>query len=304
MRFCVKVLLGLLVGLSVQATNLSWGSLLESTKAPEKSADLYKLSASEVSKNKDFLAWVKTENRNLKQIENHLQSSSRWARGEFESQTSLDRFVSLFQAHLLYARYLGQSQGPKSHIQRWMWWSNYAADLAYNEASLIGLRLSSVIRNLVLDEVDRLSSEEQSRFAEAPEMLNFLVQIRAPWPVDRVVISEGKRLAPPQLQKVVSDLAQALQKNSYEDLETIMGRVKGGASESLLFLRVFWTVKEISRMKSELNRIGRLQIDWAQRVYKIKTKTEVQSVQELVGAGLLPRVPVDYTTGRAMSMKP
>jgi hypothetical protein len=56
-------------------------------------------------------------------------------------------------------------------------------------------------------------------------------------------------------------------------------------------------------MKSELNRIGRLQLDWAQAVYKLKTKSEAQSAQELVGAGLLPRVPVDYTTGRAMSLK-
>jgi hypothetical protein len=303
MGFCAKVFLGVFVGLSAQATILSWGALLESTKTPEKLADLYKLSGSELSKNKAFLAWLKSEKKNLNNIESHLQSTSRWARGEFESQAFLDRFVSLFQAHLLYARQLGQSQGPKDQILRWVWWSNYAADLAYNEASLIGLRLSSVIRNLVLDEVDRLSAEQQTRFAETAEMLNFLVQIRAPWPIDRVVISEGKRLAPPQLQKVVSDLAQELQKNPYEDLQTIMGRVKGGTSKQVLFLRQFWTDKEISRMKSELNRIGRLQLDWAQAVYKLKTKSEAQSAQELVGAGLLPRVPVDYTTGRAMSLK-
>jgi hypothetical protein len=82
-----------------------------------------------------------------------------------------------------------------------------------------------------------------------------------------------------------------------------MGRVKGGTSKQVLFLRQFWTDKEISRMKSELNRIGRLQLDWAQAVYKLKTKSEAQSAQELVGAGLLPRVPVDYTTGCAMSLK-
>lgn len=303
---CVFLIVGLTLTSSLgSAGQLSWKPILEKFKAPDNLSALYQGPAeASLSKDKGFAAWLKSQQKQLTEIERNLQESSRWTRGEFEVQADLDRFITLFQSHLLYCRHIAMQKAPKEQVLRWQWWTNYSADLAYNEASLIGLRLSSVLRNLVLDEVERLSPEQKKHFAETPELMNFLVQIRAPWPIDRVVLSEGKRLAPPQAQRVVAELAQALQKNPYESMESIMGRVKGGASESMLFLRDFWTDKEISRMKAELNRIGRLQIDWAQVVYKAKTKQEATTAQDLVGAGLLPRVPLDYATGRTMSLKP
>lgn len=240
--------------------------------------------------------------KNLDSIESNFQESANFVRGEIENEATLSQVISYLQLSLLRAR-SASFHGQWSHVRKdFSSWFLFAADFPYEESSLIGLRTTAVIRSFLLDELERLQSKFSSEMAKDPELLKWVLQLRAPWPVDRVFISEAKRLLKPPMMSVANSAAKAFQKNPYQTSAQALKNVRGGQSEEAKLLKEIWRDSDIQLMKTEINRIGKLQLRFAQAQFQNQFKKPATSIQELLNAHLLERAPMDYFTGKPLDL--
>ena len=138
--------------------------------------------------------------------------------------------------------------------------------------------------------------------AAYPKIRLWFLGLRAPWPVDRVLVTEAKRLLKPPMVAVAQSAAKSYQKNPYQTSEQALKKVKGGDSDEAALLRQVWKESDIQIMKTEMNRIGALKISLAQSEYQLSFGKAATSVAELVQAKLLDSAPMDYFTGQALGL--
>lgn len=242
------------------------------------------------------------QNRNLRaQFFSDVRASSAFVRGEIEDESVLNFVTNFLQLSLLRARY-DLSQGNAQSLQEELRdWFNFSADLSYEESSLIGLRLASLVRSLCLDELEWAIHEQPKLFVNAGLWIKSL---RAPWPVDRVFLFESKRQLKAQSLAVAEKVAQAFQKNPYQTAEEILRRTPGGTSADLEFLKSIWRDSDLKAMKTEVNRLSLLRVRAANLKFEAVKKTKAKNWQELKDFGGLEQVPIDYFSGRPMEWTP
>jgi hypothetical protein len=56
-------------------------------------------------------------------------------------------------------------------------------------------------------------------------------------------------------------------------------------------------------MKTEINRLQALRIRWATAQFRVKNSKEPATSADLVKAGLLEKPPIDYKTGKEMTLE-
>lgn len=251
---------------------------------------------------KEFHLLWKVNQKSLRHLEIEFQNSSSFVRGEVEDEKVLSAVIQYLQLSLLQVRQLATHSDwkeVKGHLEKWFL---FAADFPYEEASLVGLRFSGVVRSLLLDEMERLQVKYKADMAKEPMLRQWFLQVRAPWPVDRVIISESRRLLKPNLMSVANAAAQAFQKNPYQTSESVLKKIKNGNRPEAEFLRQIWREADILMMKTEMNRIGKMKLRLALAEYQQIHSALPPSSQELVKAGLLDQVPTDYLTGKALDL--
>ncbi|MGZ5279411.1 MAG: hypothetical protein ACXWC9_05690 [Pseudobdellovibrionaceae bacterium] len=245
---------------------------------------------------------LKGNEASFKQLLKDFQGSKSFVRGEIEDEKVLSGLMSWLQLALLKAR-ADSFQNRWGEVQANLAsWFLFAADFPYEESSLVGLRTVGVVRALLLDEVEKLQGKFSAEIARNSDFRKWFLQIRAPWPVDRVMISEAKRLLKPPMMPVANAAAKAFQKNPYQTSEQALAKVKGGQSESAQLLKLIWREADIQMMKAEINRIGKMKLRLAKTEYEQQTKKAANNAQELVQAGLLDKVPTDYLTGLPLDL--
>lgn len=270
---------------------------------PEKVSALFKESIALKESPQGALAPILALNQKSQQkLLQEFRSSSAFVRGEIEDEKSLDCTIKRLQLSLLEIRSFAFS-GKWQQVQEiFSDWFTFAADFPYEESSLVGLRLTGVMRALLLDEFERIQSKFSAEIAQKPNVREWFSKVRAPWPVDRVLVVEAKRLLKPPLQPLALALAGKYQKNPYLSSEKAMQGMKGAESKQAELLKAIWRESDIQMMKTEMNRIGILKIRLASAEFFHLNKKEPQSAQELVTAGLLDSVPIDYFTGQSLSL--
>ena len=245
---------------------------------------------------------LKSNEKSLASLQSEFQSSKDFVRGEIEDEKVLGGLMGYLQLSMLKAR-ADAFQNHWPEVQKNLAsWFQFAADFPFEESSLVGLRLTGVIRSLLLDELEAMQGKFATEMAGNPELRKWFLQVRAPWPVDRVLISEAKRLLKPPMMSVANAAAKAFQKNPYQTSAQALAKVKGGQGESAEILKQIWRDADIQMMKSEINRIGKLKLRLAKSEFELQNKKAPASADELVRAGLLDKVPTDYFSGKPLDL--
>ncbi len=249
-------------------------------------------------KNSTVIEPLLTANQSLmSEFATSVKASAAFARGEIEDEKILNFVTNLLQLSILKIRSdFTQNQSAKASDEVLLWF-NFAADLSYEESSLVGLRLASLIRSLLLDELELAAHDFPTAMAQSGVWLKSL---RAPWPVDRVFLYESRRVLKPQSLAVAEKVAKAFQKNAYQTAEQILKKTPGGAGTDLEFLKSIWRESDLKAMKTEINRLGLLKAQAADLQFEVQQKAKAKSWDDLKKSGGLESTPIDYFTGRAM----
>lgn len=241
----------------------------------------------------------------LQKLESYFQQQQPFVRGEIEDEKVLGATLKWLQLAMIDCRVSAQKNQWVPVRQHMSAWFAFAADLAYEESSLIGIRVSAVMRALLMDELEKLQAKHSAQIAQSPDVRLWFLQVRAPWPIDRVLVSEAKmRLKPAELP-LAESLAQRLQKNPYQSVDKILSEPKmrhSAQTAAADFLRKLWRDEDIQQMKMEMNRIGILKIRLAMAEYQVRLQKAAANVTELVQNRFLDQVPTDYFSGKPMDL--
>lgn len=229
-----------------------------------------------------------------------------FARGEIEDEAVLSRLVSFLQLSLLRIRLWSEEKPLKASLGRIKEeanaWFQFAAELPYNEASLVGLRVTGVIRSLLIDELEALEKKQGDGMAKDELWLNWLMQLRTPWPVDRMILSEARRVLSPATMPIAEKVAGRIQKDPYLSVEDALKKIPGAKPGETEVLKSLWRKQDMDAMKTEINRLQTLRLRLASRLFRHREGRWPKEVAELVKARLLLASPVDYFTGRPMQL--
>lgn len=275
-------------------------------KDPEVIAELFgaaePLSKEQSKKRKKLF---KDNESNLQALLADFDASVNFHRGEIEDEKTLNGLINYLQLSVLKMRSLADENKKKSWQQLediLKSWLQFSADFPYEEASLVGLRSISVVRSFLLDELEKMQEKYQADIAKNDYLRIQMMAIRSPWPIDRVVMTEAKKVLRTTPMQVAEKLAKDLQKNPYQTSEAGLKKLKGGSAKELEFLKEIWREKDIDLMKTEVNRIGEMKLKLAAGVFAAKFGKQPATVPELVSAGYLDRVPLNYKTGKPMEL--
>ena len=242
----------------------------------------------------------------LTDFQNLALESASFVRGEIEDETVLSHLLSLLQLSILRMRTWETQIPSKKYLARikneCTYWFQFAADLPYNEASLVGLRTSGVIRSFLIDELEELEKSQGAALSQDELWLNWLLQLRTPWPVDRMLLTEARRSIHSQSMPLAEKVAAKIQKNPYLSVETALKQIPGGKPSEVDILKKLWRDEDMTGMKTEINRLQTLRLRLASRLFEKRNHHPPAKVQELIEAHLLAASPVDYFTGLPMQL--
>lgn len=238
----------------------------------------------------------------IKEYDRYFRDSKTFQRGEIDDENVLVGILSVEQISILRFRELANRESYMEALDELTPWMLLASDLPFDEATLIGLRLSSLMRSLVLDEIEKWDGNPKLTAAASESWLQWSKQLKSPWPVDRVVLSEARRRASQRSLKTAEKVAMTLQKNAYITSEKALEQVAGRPILDLAFIKEIWRTKDIDQMKEEIARMTAMQIRLAARVYEWRQHEKPTAIEQLVKASLLERVPVDYRTGSPFTL--
>lgn len=302
------LILGLFVTLSfgVQAdSKKSLSEMGQKIQNPQVITELF--GAAELSKeqNKILQKTLKENQSALTELLQDFDASKNFYRGEIENEKTLNSLLTYLQLSILKIRSLSQENKNKSWLEAEKFfksWFQFSADFPYEEASLVGLRAIGVVRSFLFDELESLQNKYQSEIAKNDYFRKEILALRSPWPIDRVVITESKKVLKATPMLVAEKLAKDLQKNPYQTSEAALKKLKGGSAKDLEFLKELWREKDIDLMKTEINRIGQMKLRLSKAAFEAKHAKRASTVAELISSGFLDRAPVDYKTGKPMEL--
>lgn len=248
------------------------------------------------------LATLPPTTKKLKALEAQFAQSAAFVRGEIDQEKTLEAVLKYAEFSLEKQRDLVKEKKYSEARKSIANWFQMASDLAYEEATLQGLYASQKIRHVFLLQMDQWANAK-SPLEWVTELRQWLLSASAPWPVDRVVVGEGKRVANPALFPTIDTAARLLQKNPYQSLEKVLKGKPGADSKDLIEVKKVWQDKDVAAMREELTLMSRLKLKLAAVEYELKQGKSPEVGQDLVKAGLLSALPIDYQTGRPMTLE-
>lgn len=289
------------------AEKRSFKEVVAELKDPTAITELFKIKE-ELSKeqSKQLKKVLKENDKNLKSLLADFEAVTNFHRGEIEDEAALNGVIQYLQLSMLQVRSLIAKKSEKDWQEAdriFKAWFQFAADFPYEEASLVGLRFTSVVRSFLLDEMEIIIQNNREEIAKKDVFRKTLLALRAPWPVDRVIMTEAKKMLRQTPMQVAEKLAKDIQKNPYQTTENSLKKIKGGGAEELAFLKEIWREKDIELMKTEMNRLGRMKLELASSIYEQKKQKKAANIDELIMAGFLDRAPLDYKTSKPMTLE-
>lgn len=219
----------------------------------------------------------------------------KWVRGEIEDEKVVTGLVTLIQIELWDLE--NRKLRPQELQQEWAGIFRFASELAYEEATPVGLKLAHALRAFVFDAIARQEVRNPQQFSSA-DWISWVQGLPTPWPVDRMVLSEAQKHLNERSKRHLPLLISEIQKNSYRSLEQILIHTGLNDVESLVALKNLWRPEDIQLMREELVRRGRIPIRWSAQLYQRTQGKAPVSVEDLIKAGILFQVPLNYQTGK------
>lgn len=302
--FQILVLIAVSFSLAAQAADkVSLVKVTSDLKYQDQIRALYKKTIDlNVDPTSQLKPLLKANRPQLEALRKDFSESTSFVRGEIEHEQVLNGLMHALELSMLTIRSQCFQLQWREVQNQFADWFLFAADFPYEESSLVGLRTAGVVRSLLLDELERIQKKFRLEIAKDSSLRKWFLKVRAPWPVDRVLISEAKRLLKPPMMSVAISAAAAFQKNPYQTSEMALKKVRGGQSKEADLLKQIWRESDIKMMKTEINRVGKLKLRFAQAEYEWTHKKAPGSVQDLLNAHLLDQVPVDYFTGKPLDL--
>ena len=229
------------------------------------------------------------------------ESQAFW-RSEIEEDQVLNQLLVLQQLDFLRIRGLAQKKEFSAVRDSYQLWFRFSSDLSFEESSLIGLRLANLLRSLTLDEIERLEKRYFQDWAQDPQWLQWSARLSAPWPVDRVILTEARKIIRGKGMDTAQAMAKALQKNAYQTAEKVLRDAQGQKVPELKLLEPIWREQDIEAMRLEINRIQALHLRLAVDLSKKKWGHSATDQSELVRLGLLAQPLINYKTGKAFTL--
>jgi hypothetical protein len=104
------------------------------------------------------------------------------------------------------------------------------------------------------------------------------------------------------MMKIAEKVAAALQKNPYQSSEDVVKSLHAQDMDEAHYLNAMWKKSDIEMMKTEITRIGRLQLRLAVAVFEQRKHEMPKTSDQLVQAGLIDQIPVNYSTGKPFDL--
>lgn len=276
----------------------------EKLKATDEIIALYKTSLStwEKKEQSQFKAlWSQNATWQNQFLKNFKQATP-YVRGEIEQESVLNATLARYQLLLMKIKTDFSSKKWKNLTENIELAFTIPAEIPYQEASLVGLRLGHAMRALLLDELEGLNIQKDSVLFKDNQFLIMLQRARLPWPIDRVMLSDAKRLSNDKALVMAETIAAELQKNPYQSAEKIIKEKRWARGQDTEVLMQLWREQDIAEMQTEMNRFGKLLLKYASLRFEHMHKNKPEQVEQLVKEDIIQRVPVDYTTGKPMSI--
>ena len=202
---------------------------------------------------------MQSDFRALQLFKADLASEIQFLRGEIEDEKFISGLIHMVQMSAVSIRSNALSKQWQKVTLELSPWSQYSANLVCDESSLVGLRVASLIRSLLMDEVDTIRAQYKNNSEKDKYLKTWLLGLRMPWPVDRVVLFESKRFLKNKSMKAAEKLAARIQINPYKSASEILKQEKQNIPDKDYdFLTKLWSEKDIELMKEEMNRLGLL----------------------------------------------
>jgi len=283
----------------------SFQVLATKLKEAEAITELFKETMASPVPEKKFQKLWKENQKALTDLEHKFSDSAPFVRGEIEDEKNMNGLMTYLELALLDVRFQADKKAAakwseiETHFRNWF---TFAADFPYEEASMVGLKVTGVVRSLLLDELEKVQEQNKTEIAKADALRSWFLQVRAPWPVDRMVLSESRRLLKPPMMKIAEKVATSLQKNPYESSEDVVKSLHAQDMDEAHYLNAMWKKSDIDMMKTEITRIGRLKLRLAMAEFEFKKGEKPKTADQLVQAGFLDQVPVNYSTGKVFDL--
>lgn len=178
-------------------------------------------------------------------------------------------------------------------------WQKALMTLTYDEASPNGLRSSVRLRFLLWNElrfkVKTLLQHKPSGFiseALSQSVTQWFSAIQPAWPIDRIYIAESRKVLAAAPQLVANGIANELQKNSLRSVSEIRAKLRGGQLPALAALDSLWTAEDVASKQQETDLLNEIILRLLVQRFEHSQGHPAASLEALVGAGLLPGVPL------------
>lgn len=235
----------------------------------------------------------------LKIIESKLTEGLSLARSEWlHKDHDLRKMQSWMQFQVLT---LGSLRSPKLDCLEYQklasTWFYFLAEMAYQDPDSQTLSIIYQWRGLLLNEVYLRVQNQEWNSCQQNESLRWWRSQRFPSPVDRLLVSEMRRLAlSPKERAWMTKAVIALQKNPHKSLEEWLKSQNLFVTENLKKLSSAWSSNLVQQMQAELSTHQKVTLILMSREYFAKHGSWPKSQSDLVKTHYLTQVLVDPQT--------
>lgn len=172
---------------------------------------------------------------------------------------------------------------------------NYFADLTYDENSFLALKKIIYYRQQFLKNI----------YINRKSLLDFkithqdFISLRLPLPLARILTVEAKNWTQKPSARKFSRLNLSFQKNPYQSLSRLYAAEELSLPE---MAKNLWTDQDVQLIKQQLTTVSALIIDFASVAYEKKTALKLTKLEDLVSAGILQLIPLNYNTGQSFKL--
>lgn len=237
----------------------------------------------------------------FQKLQKRANDNTGGVRGEFEDPTLRGHVQSLYRVSLLRLRMSAPEQiGAWLRTEGEAWMRTWTA-LAFDEATPETLRFVSLQRQAYARELLQKRRSTQGAFPDE-EVAFLLRSTQRPWPIDRVYMTEAKKTLTPGSQLVADGLVIDLQRFPFRTAEELRKVRRGGDLPGLKELDRVYTAEDVRLQQREEDLFAELALRCELGRYQKHYGSAAKSLDDLVKAGFLDKIPKNHATGKPWDM--
>lgn len=224
------------------------------------------------------------------------------ARGDLENPELRLKIAQIYKISLLRLRLSGADQTGAWALTEGDIWMRALTAMAFDESTSETMRWVSEQRSLYAGEMlAKMKSLPIATFRMDP-LHQHLRQLKLPWPVDRIYLTESRKVLKPGAQLVANGLSGDLQKFPFKDLESLRRARRGVDASGLAALDLVYTLADVQLRQKEDDLFNEYRLRVARALFEKRQGALVKDLEQLKAAGLIDRVPIHHVSGQFWSI--